>query len=261
MKLLINNIPLTSSTPTADLSSLRVFWASQSNVDYTLGIFDLDAPYPQNPSMSPYIHLLIANILNNDIINGMRYFDYVPPNPPLDSKPHRYIVNIYAQKYLLPNINFVSRSNFPVDSLVQQYELTLVESETFFVDPQSKTTYVGSLPLAPPKHHQPFIKSDTTLNERQAKYCDCVIDLAVKQPGLCNLEKAWFQTRDSKQCINPFAVCAKSTGGSNRQCSENYDYASMTDDQLIAYCHLHSVAVPEPFRRQDMISYLVSKNH
>ena len=31
-----------------------------------------------------------------------------------------------------------------------------------------------------------------------------------------------------KMCYSPYAVCAKSTGTTNRNCGMNYDYDSMT---------------------------------
>ena len=99
------------------------------------------------------------------------------------------------------------------------------------------------------KHHQNFmLKSD--LSEKQNKYCDCLMDVAAKQPETCLTEKKWFQNVEGKRCANPYAICAKSTGGSTRNCSQYYDFDAMTDQQLITYSHLHGKEVSYPFNRQ-----------
>ena len=100
------------------------------------------------------------------------------------------------------------------------------------------------------KHHQNFMLKNNDLTEKQNKYCDCLLDVAAKQPESCLTEKKWFQNIEGKKCANPYAICAKSTGGSTRDCSKNYDFDAMTDQQLITYSHLHGKEVLYPFNRQ-----------
>lgn len=283
MKFFINNVPLVNgnSYPGINLSSLQIGWFSPPNTIHTLLMYDLDAPYPENPTSSPYNHLLITNIPGSNISAGQHIFDYLTPSPPSNSKPHRYIINLYAQKRRLPILTFQNRANFPIDIFVQQNELFLRESETLILDPQQNIFFIVKLgsvssPIpvlamrspvpGSPNANRPtkgkagsLMIAETTLSESEQKYCDCVIDVATKQPGLCNLEKAWFQTRDDKACVNPYSICAKSTQGSNRQCNWNYDYDKMNDIEVIAFCNLNSIPVTDPFNREGLMSYIKSK--
>lgn len=81
--------------------------------------------------------------------------------------------------------------------------------------------------------NHPLIMGATKLTEREQAYCQCVVHGAAKQPGGCNLENAWFEMRDGRECYNPYAVCASSVGASTRKCYENYNYNGMRDDELI----------------------------
>lgn len=56
---------------------------------YTTLIVDPDAPYPSNPIYKYHLHLMIVN--SSDII-----INYYPPNPPIDSAPHRYYVLLFT---------------------------------------------------------------------------------------------------------------------------------------------------------------------
>lgn len=105
-----------------------------------------------------------------------------------------------------------------------------------------------------------YFKSDSNLTEQQKKWCRCVLKVADKQPGACNTEKAWFETRDGKTCYNPYAICSKSVGTSVRTCGENYDFESLSDNHLIAYAELHqnskdgiNIEIPVPYDRTMML--------
>ena len=85
--------------------------------------------------------------------------------------------------------------------------------------------------------------------------------MAAKQPGACNTEKAWFETREGKVCVNPYAICSKSVGTSVRTCGENYDFESLPDNYLIAYAELHqnskdsiNIIIPNPYYREEMLN-------
>lgn len=88
------------------------------------------------------------------------------------------------------------------------------------------------------------------LNEHQQKYCDCVLDVAAKNSAACN------QNHDfgTPGCYNPYAVCAKSTKTSYRHCGENYDWTTLSDEQLRAYAELNNISVPVPFNREQIVN-------
>src|SRR5437588_13089844 len=51
-------------------------------------MYDVDAPYPNNPSRSPFLHWLNLSSLpgyGNEV-------SYTGPHPPPDSPPHHYII-------------------------------------------------------------------------------------------------------------------------------------------------------------------------
>jgi len=89
----------------------------------------------------------------------------------------------------------------------------------------------------------PLLLGNTSLSDTEQKFCSCVVKVAAAQPGACNLEKAWFEQRDSKTCANPYAVCAHSVGTSTRKCNESYNYSQFTDQQLIALANLNNVTI------------------
>lgn len=99
----------------------------------------------------------------------------------------------------------------------------------------------------------------THLTEQEAKWCDCVLEVAAKQPGQCNLQKAWFQERDHRECYNIYAVCAHEIGTTSRRCDTYYNYDTLPDDQLIAYANLNQIPVKESVSRQHLISMIKAK--
>lgn len=111
------------------------------------------------------------------------------------------------------------------------------------------------VPTAKSAEKRNFFKSNTTLDESKQKFCRCVLHVADKEKGACLTEKAWYEQRDGHTCYNPYAVCAKSTGTSSRECSDNYDFDGFSDDDLIAYAQLHNkdIAVPNPYNRFEIL--------
>jgi hypothetical protein len=240
--------------PAADLSSLQIDWTASNNKSYhTLIITDIDA------AQSPYLHALVVNIPGNNIANGDVLMSYTPPNPPINSNDHRYIISIYTQKYRISQSVISNRSNFDIINFITKNNLTLSETETIVVNPNAKQFYLlESVTSIAPHPDHPLIIGDSLLSEAEKKYCSCIVEIAERQPGACNLEKAWFEQRDDRTCANPFAVCAKSTGGSNRKCIQNYNYSSMSDSQLIAFANLNNISVPSPFNRLTVINNIKS---
>lgn len=95
-----------------------------------------------------------------------------------------------------------------------------------------------------------------------AKYCDCVLEVAAEQPGQCNLEKAWFQHRDGRECYNPYAVChrtieeAHNIDVGNPPCDMYYDYEHLPTEQLIAFANLKGIPARDASSREHLISMI-----
>jgi phosphatidylethanolamine-binding protein (PEBP) family uncharacterized protein len=263
MKLYIRNNLVSSNAlyPGGDISSLQINWDAMPGVYYTIIMYDVDSPYPSQPSTAPYIHLLVTNIPGNDISKGQQLFGYMPPSPPSDSQPHRYVIGLYSQRMLIPTINLSNRAMFPLNQFISQYGLHFMESETIVYDPIQTTFYVvAQEPTITYNPAHPLIRGDTTLTESEQNFCSCVVDVAEKQPGACNLEKAWFEYRDLRMCYNPFATCAKSTGTSSRKCYENYNYQEFSDLQLTALANLSQIPTGSPIDRSGVIGQLMSRS-
>jgi phosphatidylethanolamine-binding protein (PEBP) family uncharacterized protein len=93
---------------------------------YTIMIIDEDAPSKTNPINKYMIHLLVIN-------NKTTIFDYKPPNPPLNSGPHRYHVMVYEQSNIIDkcNIKINSRPKFDLNKFVSTNMLKLFDKFMF----------------------------------------------------------------------------------------------------------------------------------
>lgn len=243
----------------SDMSQLYISLDQNTNNNYTLVIYDIDAPYPSDPINSPFIHLLIINISGNDMSTGQILFNYTPPNSP-SGEAHRYIIALYEQKSPITSATFINRANFPLDNFINQYNLRLIANELLLVDINNKSLYLiegNNQTQQQVTFNHPYIVADSGLNETEQNYCACIVEVATKQPGACNLEKAWFEQKDNRECYNPFAVCASSTGGSNRKCYQNYNYDILSDQQITALANLINVDINSP--RSTLINNLKIK--
>jgi len=133
MKVFINDIELNDQ----QLYPIKLFGSTKpiikSNIDpkkiYTIMIVDEDAPTKSNPINKYWIHLLLIN--NKTII-----FDYIPPNPPANSGPHRYHVLVYEQPNQIDksNITINLRPKFDLDKFVSIHKLKLFDKFMFLVE-------------------------------------------------------------------------------------------------------------------------------
>ena len=141
MKVFINDTKLIDQK----LYPLELFYSGyipkiKSNIDpkkyYTIMIVDEDAPSKTNPINKYMIHLLVIN-------NKTTIFDYAPPNPPVNSGPHRYHILVYEQSNSLDksNIKILSRVKFDLDKFVQTNKLKLFDRFMF----QTKRTKLDSI--------------------------------------------------------------------------------------------------------------------
>jgi hypothetical protein len=104
-----------------------------------------------------------------------------------------------------------------------------------------------------------YFRKYAELRNDEKKWCRCVLHVAAKQSDTCledvnnNAEKIL----DGKICYNPYAICSKSIGTSSRQCSINYAFENIPDDELIAYSKIKKIKVPIPYSRGKMIEAIM----
>lgn len=284
---------------------------------YTVVIHDLTFPY---------VHMLAYNVQQNNLLNSDYLFEYEPPNPPLNSSPHIYSVEVYRQPYKIARINNVyQRMGYPVDKSVQGFPLvdamaftvgdvispivndseinlassmglsvpspqqgiqipriSRVDSTSMVPSPQqsiqipdisrvspqqgiqmpkispvlsspsvSSGIQIPVIPSSPiitqpqrflKRGQHDFFIENTNLTDLQQKFCSCI--LKVEARGTAR---------------NSYAVCAHSVGTTTRECTANYDFDKMPDYLIQSYASLHKKELPEPYNRQQAISFLKNK--
>jgi len=91
----------------------------------TLIIVDPDAHYPSNPTEKYMLHNLVIN--NDEIV-----WRYKSPNPPMDSDPHRYFIQLYKQSNRIKlDKPITQRNKFDLDSFVKKYDLKKIDEFLF----------------------------------------------------------------------------------------------------------------------------------
>jgi hypothetical protein len=246
---------------------ISISWTSNPEKLYTVILYDLDYPlFASQNSGSSYLNLLITNVKGSNISTGTSLVDYESPSPPVYSFPHNYNLDVYIQPSYIRPVQHTVRQNFDLSGFTKRHGLILMSRNSFKVGQKVPTagsvTSENSGSSADRKAETTrFFLPDTSLSEKQQKWCKCVIKVADKQRGACNTEKAWFETRDGQECYNPYAVCSKSIGTSTRECGKNYDFRSFSDNHLITYAQLHqkdksgiNIQIPEPYNRDEMLS-------
>jgi hypothetical protein len=83
------------------------------------------------------------------------------------------------------------------------------------------------------------VEKEKALTKEQRKYCKCLLD--VNTVG-----------KNGKK-YNPYAVCAHSTKGSYKYCSEIYDFPKLTESQLKHYAILKNIQVDENDTRDSLL--------
>jgi len=259
MKLTLNNIPVNirSLYPLSNISQLQVSWDYNPVSYYTLIVYDIDAPYPSDPSNSPFIHLLATNILGNDISRGDVFLSYLLPDPPKNSQPHRYHYDLYQHTSKIGFMHLTNRLKFPISTFISRNNLQLVDSKIIIVDPMHSNFYLSDTNHSIIKHHHEYIIDNSTLSDHEQRFCDCVLKVANKQPQQCNIDKSWFERRDGSMCYNPYSVCASSVGTTSRNCNSNYDFDTIPHDILVTFANLNDIVIPS--NHHDFVDVLKSK--
>lgn len=57
-------------------------------------MIDPDAPYPSRAQEEPFVHFQFPFTTKTGCVDVPKTVRYVPPSPPSDSPPHRYLVQI-----------------------------------------------------------------------------------------------------------------------------------------------------------------------
>lgn len=195
------------------------------NEHYTVMVYD---------ETVSYLHYLAINISRKD--DGEEIISYKPPTPP--SGTHRYAFIIYLQNGIIDLESAPKRSQFNLKAFVKKHDL----EETDVIPFKVKHTD------DPPQDKRGQTK-ETKQNEREGKYCSCVVKVAAKNTPECNKGKKW----PSSGCYNPYAVCAKSTKTSSRGCYKYYQFEDFDDDQLEAFMDLENIKHKAHPKREDML--------
>jgi hypothetical protein len=196
-----------------------------------------------------YLHYVLSNYGSSQ---PKELVAYVPPNPP--SGVHTYSIEVYQQQGIIntsfPKVSILSHyTDEDVKKFITDNNLTFFTLSVFNVSAAPLSMFgvnpdpVNNIGVDPIDKNKWF-RSDSKLDEHQKKYCRCVLEVAAKQPGSCNMEKAWFQERDHRTCYNPYAVCAKSVGVSVSSCGQDYDFNNIPTAELQGYLGLKGVGLP-----------------
>ncbi len=121
--------------PTKNITDTYVFEWEMSKKDlYSMLMIDLDAPYPEDPVDSPFLHFLMVNITD---VNGVTakegdiVFEYLPPSPPPDSEPHQYEIYVFKQSCEIHDVWAEGRDHFNLEKWTD-CPLQMVEKFTFY---------------------------------------------------------------------------------------------------------------------------------
>jgi len=88
-------------------------------------IVDPDAHYPSNPTEKYMLHNMVIN--NDEIV-----WRYKSPNPPMDSAPHRYYIQLYKQSNPIKlDKQIAQRNKFDLKSFVKKYGLKKMDEFVF----------------------------------------------------------------------------------------------------------------------------------
>ena len=129
MKVKINNIFLEENKIYTTLEINRkpkiVISEKYKNKLLTLLIVDPDAHYPNNPTEKYMLHNMVIN-------NDETIWKYKSPNPPMDSAPHRYFIQLYKQSNPIKlDKPIAQRNKFDLESFVKKYGLKKVDEFVF----------------------------------------------------------------------------------------------------------------------------------
>ena len=90
-----------------------------------------------------------------------------------------------------------------------------------------------------------FIRG-TPLNKKQKDYCRCIAHVAAKNPEWCFKHQAWKRAKKGDKCLNPYAICTKSTKRRGRfYCTKYYDLENIPIEEVKALASMKGMSVSE----------------
>jgi hypothetical protein len=110
------------------------------------------------------------------------------------------------------------------------------------------------------RRRRDYFRPDTHLNDREKKYCRCILSVGARNSEECLRERAWLKTRGGRTCYNPYAICHSSTGLRTQvSCDTEYELENIPENELIAYAHLKRIPIPEPYDREALLDELYNR--
>ncbi|KAH9482771.1 OV-16 antigen [Psilocybe cubensis] len=143
-----------------DLTLVTTTSDSNSSAMFVVVIVDPDAPTPQNPNVSEFLHFLggdftagsTSGLLSN---NSPALAEFFPPTPPVGSDPHRYVLLVFDQpdSFDVNGPTLVNattpRTNFSISDFAQAINLgDAIAGNFFLVGPMNASA--SATPSAPP---------------------------------------------------------------------------------------------------------------
>lgn len=110
---------------------LTISYQGKSYALYTLVIYDINAPTPNNSYNSPFLHYLVVNIPGT-WNGGDALTSYMAPEPPEGSPPHEYVIDIYYQPTSIGYKTFL-HGKFDLGSFIKEHKLVLMARTSFLV--------------------------------------------------------------------------------------------------------------------------------
>lgn len=216
---------------------------------YTIILFDTTAPYPDNPANSPYLHWVISNVQQTSD-DGDQVLAYRPPSPPKDSPPHTYILASYRQgeDFSPYEIKDYERPKFDVDKFVQDSNLEPFHYVTFYVGPKAVTD-----PSQDRADREAYFFRDSKLNDRQQRYCRCVLHVGAKVRKGDEFGKASLG-----YVGDPYAICTASVKEQSA-CSPHLNFDEVPDLELRNYAYWHGIPIPKPYNRKKLLAEIYNR--
>lgn len=256
----------------------------------TFIMYDVDAPYPQSLGIgtkSPLLHWAVGNAhfsRDGNRWQGDVLVPYIPPKPPVNSMPHRYVVIVYEQNPGSPPVPApppgFTRELFDIQRFEKDTGIEQLSTFAFlsgFCDRGGcvATTQSHAKPREQPRtqteaqaraQEQPrtrmqaqartipvleggsYFLPDVPLDEKQQAYCRCVLHVAAKRSSGEGKRKPPY---------NPYAICTKSVGRQS-PCSRWYNFDAIPDNELIGYAQLRHLEIPSPYDRNILLRAIAS---
>lgn len=117
-------------TPTQTKDEPHLAWVADPNEFYTIYMGNPDAPFPNDPYWSEWLHWLVVNVPGLEVNKGEIICPYMGPLPPKASGIMRYAFLVYKQpqklRFTEPHVNNTSadpHKMFHIKKFGEKYQL------------------------------------------------------------------------------------------------------------------------------------------